>query len=87
MEFDIEYEGYKRLGMATIIMAVFDYKRYLRTGITHKADRLERFFKSDYFDAINMTNFTGNQIIKMCKEAISKNTETEENEYLCGILE
>lgn len=71
MEFEIN-KGYENLCMAIINVAIHDYKTCLTEKLDkYKTNALRNFFNSDYFEMINPTAFTGNQIINMCEKSVA----------------
>lgn len=65
-----ENERYLNLAMAVIYRAIADYKYGLLERNARIIRDLEKFFLGEEFENINVTKFTGKQIMEMCKTAV-----------------
>lgn len=66
-----ENERYLNLAMAVIYRAIADYKYGLLERNARIIRDLEKFFLGEEFENINVTKFTGKQIMEMCKTAVA----------------
>ena len=71
LKIEEENERYSNLAMAIIYRAIADYKYGLQERNARIIRDVEKFFLGEEFENINITKFTGKQIVEMCKIAVA----------------
>lgn len=67
--------GYERLRMAIIYQAIYDYKKALKRKNGGSIGALERWFKSDWGEALSGNN--GTYIIEKCRQSVGMKRKRE----------
>ena len=67
--------GYERLRVAIIHQAIYDYKKALKKKNGGSIRALERWFKSDWGEALSGNN--GSYIIEKCRQCVGMKPKRE----------